>query len=170
MRYFIMYQENNYIPQVILPYGIKEKIDIRSGKKNIDESVSIWKVKGNKLTFYPDILTKPLLLLNQKAKNVLQMYEQKTIFRQVILLDRENEVTVQYYLPLLPEINVKQRKKNGILLSKKDFFITKKVSILKMREEKNIYYIANLEIIESFLKRRLTGIEIETINFFDKEI
>lgn len=170
MRYFIMEQTNNYMPQIILPYSIKQKIDIKSGEKNIDENVNIWKVKGNKFTLYPDILIKPLLLLRQGAKNILQMYEQKTIFRQVILFDKENEVTMQYYFPLLPEINIKQRKRDEVSLSKEDFLTIKRASLLKMREGKKIYYVANLEIIESFLKKGLTGIEIESIKFLDKEI
>lgn len=165
-----MGQMDNHIPQVILPYDVKESIAIKSGKKEIIERVNIWKMKGNKFTFFPDILTKPLLLLSREAKEVLQIYEQKTIFRQVILFDEENKVTELYYLPMLPEINVKHREKNRIILSKKDLLMMKRASILKMREEEKICYIANLELIESFLKRGLLGIEIDTINFSDKEI
>lgn len=165
-----MGQMGNHIPQVILPYDVKESIAIKSGKKEIIERVSIWKIKGNKFNFFPDILTKPLLLLSRDTKEILQIYEQKTIFRQIILFDEENKVTVLYYLPMLPEITVKQREENRIILSKKDFLMIKRASILRMRDEEKVCYIANLELIESFLKRGLLGIEIDTISFSDKEI
>ena len=45
MRYFIIKRKDSYKPQIVLPYSIKEQLDITSGKIDEIDRVAVWKVK-----------------------------------------------------------------------------------------------------------------------------
>ena len=171
MRYFIIKRKDSYKPQIVLPYSIKEQLDITSGKIDEIDRVAVWKVKESDFTFYSDILTEPTLLLSSRARNILQLYDAKMAFKQIILFGRETETVMQYYLPLLPDINGNQKEKNQVRISRKDGAILKKAPIVKLRIKKNQYFLASMELVESFLKNRLSGIDITAVDVvWDEEI
>lgn len=171
MRYFIVKREDAYKPQIVLPYRIEEQINIACGNVDMIEKLTIWKTKESSGTFYSDILTEPALLLSNRAKDILQIYDVKTEFKQIILFSQEQETIMQYYLPLLHEISGKQKEKKQIEIKRKDAAVFRKAPIVKVKIKKNQYFLANMEIIESFLKKRLSGVDITAVDVvWDEEI
>ena len=160
MRYFMIKRKDAYKPQISLPYTIKEQIDVSKGKIDFIDKVTIWQVKENEFTFFSDILTEPVLLLSDKAKEVLQIFDAKMEFKQIILFGKERKTVLLYYLPILREVVGTQKEKNQVEVSGKDAEVFRKTPIVRLKMQENQYFLANLEIIESLLKRRLSGIDI----------
>lgn len=171
MRYFIIERKDVYRPRIILPYTINEQINIKRGKIESVDKVAIWKEKESEFTFFSDILTDPLLLLSGRAKEVVQMYDRKMTFKQIVLFGEETENVMLYYLPLLSEISGEWKGENQVTIHGMDVGIIGKAPMLRLKTAGKIRYLVNLEITESFLKRRMTGMDIEIVDIFlDREI
>ena len=160
MRYFLIKRKDVYKPRISLPYTVKEQIDISKGKIDFIDRVTIWQVKESDFTFFSDILTEPVFLLNERAREVLQIFDAKMEFKQIILFGQEKETVLLYYLPVLCEISGIQKEKNQIEISEKNAEILRRTPIVRLKIRENQSFLANMEIIESFLKRRLSGIDI----------
>ena len=170
MRYFTIERKDVYRPRIALPYTINEQINLKKGKTEFVERVAVWTEKESDFTFFSDILTDPLLLLSSKAKEVLQLYDAKTAFKQIILFGKEEETVMRYYLPVLSEVNGQRTGDGKVALYKKDKSILERMPIVRLKIGESIRYLLNMEIVESFLKRRITGINVEMVDIvFDRE-
>ncbi|MCM1425658.1 MAG: hypothetical protein NC118_03555 [Eubacterium sp.] len=164
MKYFILKtaKEYRHNPQIKLPYDEKEKIFISKGNYNIIRPKSIWTVVEKDMTYFADILIEPVLLLKEIAKNTLQIYDPRIQFKQIILqMDKSNMVEL-YYLPLLETIKGVSEENNRIRIEQ-SFLLTRNAMLMLQMESKKCI-LANIEIIEAFLKRRITGVEIQSID------
>jgi hypothetical protein len=169
MRFYVIKRKDVYKPQIFLPYSLKEQIDISKGKIDVIGKMEIWQVKESDFTFFSDILTEPVLMLSSKAKEVFQIYDSKMEFKQIILFGRERETVMQYYLPVLHEISGNQKENNLVEISREDKDIFQKTPIVRLKIKEKKRFLADLEIIESFLKRRLSGVEIVRTDVIWKE-
>ncbi len=103
------------------------------------------------------------------------MYEPKTVFKEIVLLDSKNAKTCTYHLPILPHIDCLSPSSEltidrSTILS--PVIDTRKVgdqSIFYLSGVKNLYTVARLDIIESFLRRGLKGIGLSEMKVINSE-
>ena len=168
MKYFLL-ETNKGITQLPQMVDWHRKIDDRnihteSAYKLADRIIIF--VKGNEDTFYPDIISKPALLMSKAAKEVVMMYEPRTIWKDIILLDKEHENLKRYFLPVFEEVhcldkesvyNMDHGNLKKIVL---DAAVVKKHNIFRIAGVGRQYTVANLDIVESMLKRGMKGLGI----------
>lgn len=168
MKYFLLETNKGitHLPQLI---DWHRKIDdrnlhIESAYKLADKIIIF--VKGKEDTFYPDIISKPALLMSKAAKEVVMMYEPRTIWKNIILLDKENENLERYFLPVFEEVycldqesvyNMDQSNLKKIIL---DAATVKEHNIFRIAGVGGQYIVANLDIVESMLKRGMRGMGV----------
>ena len=54
-------------------------------------------------TIFTDIISFPFILVSPMIKEVIRLYRDEVIFREIILLDIKNKLEKQYYLPVMEE-------------------------------------------------------------------
>ena len=105
MKYFLLETDKkiSQLPQIV---QLHDKIDVRDIHRESAYKIAhrqLLTVKGDTDTFYPDVISTPVFLLSQRAKRVVEMYEPRTVWRETVLLDRENEKVSRYFLPIFEE-------------------------------------------------------------------
>lgn len=123
----------------------------------------ILNIRSNPATEFVDIISTPFLLVSQKVKKVMELYEPNLQFKEIILLDRKNAFAEEYFLPLLTVKDV---------LSEKSVFtnnhsVLEKAVLLKEKVGDTAVFFADgapreagiwrLDIIESLLFRGAKG-------------
>lgn len=127
-------------------------------------------VKSEPNLFYPDIISMPVFLMSQRAKKVAELYEPRTVWKEMVLLDRENEKVTRYFMPIFEGIACLAEDSIFNL----DHSILKKIilkenavrdhSIFRIADVKKQYIVGNLDVVESMLKRDMRGIGITELS------
>lgn len=126
-------------------------------------------VRGKSATIFTDVITKPFLLVSEKVRNVILMYEPGIVMKELVLLDRENALAETYYLPILPEVDClgEGTEYNPAHTALKKIVINREKAmgktIFKLAGVKGQYIICNLDIVESILKRGCLGIGLTEV-------
>lgn len=171
MKYFLIEEDDRIInsPRVI---GWHNKIDIRNihpGSAGRLPGRELLFIKENPETIFTDIISNPFFLVSEKVKKVIQMYEPKTIIKELVLLDSKYEKVERYFLPVFEELDC--LAKESIL--NLDHNEIKKAVLIQERLEGHAifriagvgmqYIVGNLEIVESFLKREVIGMSLKEL-------
>ena len=177
MKYFLLKTDPQYdtYPQIIDWY---KKIDHRNiciGRSHVIDHRQLFFIQENINTIFPDILSIPFFMVTDLPKDVIKMYEPKTVFKEIVLLDSKNAKTCTYHLPILPHIDClcpssELTIDRSTILS--PVIDTRKVgdqSIFYLSGVKNLYTVARLDIIESFLRRGLKGIGLSEMKVINSE-
>ncbi len=119
-------------------------------------------------TIFTDIVTSPFLLVSPVVKDVIRMYGDDVVFKEIILSDSSNKIYCQYYLPIM-EIrhNVRlsyvraggENKIEGGNASRQD----KLGNIFWLKDKGAKQTIINLDMAESLLRRNVKGIKLREI-------
>ncbi|MEY8356560.1 hypothetical protein AALB39_24855 [Lachnospiraceae bacterium 54-53] len=165
MRFFTMEQDKS-LPDMIRfrdfdicgPRHIFYKED---GDK-IDDSTMMYLAKDSGETA-PDFIQSPVYLVSDKVKKVLDMYEDDMVFRTVTIASKERE-TIMVYHHLLPD-------RMDMLSGQTEFYTSGSVKRLVLDPEKIGHHkvfllndkrffnpLVSLEVVESLLRRNVTGI------------
>lgn len=167
MKYFLLSKDKAFItaPDILNWYEDLKLIDEKNLYKM--EKRKILKIKGEKRRVWTDVISVPNFFVSKKIKEIIEKYDNKIKFKQVILLDSENETKEVYYLPLLEFIDCLSDKSNikmnriekGVLEKEK---IKDKI-IFRIGDVKNRYVVIRLDLAESILRRNARGISLEEI-------
>ena len=105
----------------------------------------------------------------------MEMYEPRTVWRETVLLDRENEKVSRYFLPFFEEVDCLSKHTvfnlNRSLL-KEIVLDGKKVrghAIFRIAGVEKAYIVGNLDVVESMLKRGLRGIGLTELQVIWRE-
>ena len=94
------------------------------------------------------------------------MYEPRTIFKEIVLLDQKHAKTCTYYLPILEYIDCLDaaskltRDRSTVLEAVIDLEKVGDHSIFYLEGVGNLYTVARLDIVESFLRRNAIGMDL----------
>lgn len=167
-RYFLIRTNKLFISAPVVINWF-DKIDINL--INVEQSYrlpnrKVLSIKSNAETVFPDVISKPFFLVSKKVHDVILMYQPKTVFKEIILLDRINGLAGQYFLPILKEYDCLSDKSeinlNRSVVAKpilKKELIPEDV-IFKIGGLSNSYIVVRLDFIESVLRRGARGIEL----------
>ena len=170
MKYFLLETDKkiSQLPQIV---QLHDKIDVRDIHRE-----SAYKIAHRQLlTVNPDVISTPVFLLSQGAKGVVEMYEPWTVWRETVLLDRENEKVSRYFLPFFEEVDCLSKHAvfnlNRSLL-KEIVLDGKKLrghAIFRIAGVEKAYIVGNLDVVESMLKRGLRGIGLTELQVIWRE-
>lgn len=174
MKYFLLKMDPQFdtAPEIIDWFKRIDRRNICLGKSHNIEKRQLFFIKENPHTVFPDILSFPFFMVTEVLRDVIRMYEPNTIFKEIVLLDCKYAETCTYYIPILEYVDCLEpssrfsRDRSTIF----DCIISRKkvadYTIFYLAEVGNLYTVARLDIVESFLRRGAKGIslcEVKTV-------
>lgn len=171
MDYFIMKTDKRLcrLPQMQMPKELS-LTEITKEKISKLTSASVVYVKKNYGLGieYPDYLERPIPLIADKLKKILQKYQREVLFYRVMLIEKEAGLQMPYFLMMPPEIICADSKKtqydaggnvqNFVL----DLEKAEKYKIFLAKDYKQ-QIIVRLDVAESILRRNVNGIWFEPV-------
>lgn len=176
MEYYIV-KCNKAYDSIPVPTNWHNKLDIRNICKDKSNNIKpqiLLKVIESKNHVWVDFLDFPFPLVSNLIKETMNMYN-KTIFKQIILLDQKYEETKTYNIPVLEivlvEIKQKTAKKGFIAeIKSTETRETLETTFFYVKNQFNqLYLVAKIDFLESILRRGARGIEIVPIEFRREE-
>lgn len=171
MKYFLLKTDPQFDTAPIIN-GWFQKIDrrnIRVGKSHNIEKRQLFFIESNPITVFPDVLSFPAFMVTEQLRDVIRLYEPKMLFKEIVLLDQKYAKACTYHLPILDYIDC--LTDGSILTKDRSTIISAEIDPNKMNEHSiayiasvsNLYTIARLDIVESFLRRVVQGISLTDI-------
>jgi hypothetical protein len=172
MRYFRLEQDKRFtdIPYIMNGFN---KIDGRKIRRDQSRSLPhrvLMELYPNPNTVFGDIILSPYLLLSEKAREAVNLYEQRLPYKQVVLLDSENALTNLYFLPILEVVDclsAASEMNRGRTVIRRAVLLKSKLpspSIFRLDNVDCAQIIVRLDLAESLLRRGVRGIKLrETI-------
>lgn len=162
MKYFLIdTDQKNHIPYSI---NRNRTIDIRYANRRHVNKIPDGCVVDMQIpmeTFFPDLLTSPLLLTSRIFAEVINMYSPETLFRIIYLLDYESGVYATYHMPFLEEVDCLSDR------TMKSHGGTDLIRIIleenKIAGYTHPYVIGRLDFVESILRRNVEAITLEEL-------
>lgn len=133
----------------------------------------IYNIEPSSETIFTDIVSFPFLLVSPMVKNVIKMYGDEVIFREIILMDSQNEIEQVYYLPVMREnleIELSNIMKNDNLNYHKNlpqWIVNKNIFWVSQKGERHT--IISLDLAESLLHRGAIGLQLKEVRFITKD-
>lgn len=171
MDYFLLKQDTRYVnvPQLT---DVHKNINIKDINllrcDNISDTV-ILNVKAGKDSAFLDILDKPLFLMSDDLKNIIEKYNANIYFKTIPLIDLQHERQKNYCLPIFEELDALSEESEFNMdksVIKKIVLDSKKIKgkkIFKIKNEFKTLIVVRLDVAESILRRGFTGIKLEKL-------
>ena len=167
MNYFLIGKDEIYqkAPNILNWYEDERLINEKN--LNLLENRKVLKIRNEEKIVWTDIISNPNFFVSEKVKRVINKYDNKIKFKQVILLDVIRSEAEVYYLPILKFINCLSEEseivRNTIkrCVIKKD--LIKDEKIFRIGDVNKRYIVARLDLVESILRRGSRGIKLEKI-------
>ncbi|MBZ9691436.1 hypothetical protein [Clostridium sp. M14] len=169
MNYFILKQDRD-LENAIEIEGFnnsKKMILFKENESTFKDSTNI-PIKCNENSVYPDFIQAPVLLVSDEIHKVFKMYENTIVYKLAFFTSLKMKIQKVYRLVLTDTIDALSDKttyfKNGwvdkIILDKKKIG---DYNIFQIKAGVEYYFVVSLDVAESILKRRFTGIKFEKV-------
>ena len=166
MKYFVIKQDER-ITDRPYPKDFYEKINVRHVAANTSELIqprTLIHLNPSKHTVFPDILCTPVLLVTREMLDVIELFNDNIVYRQIVYLDTEHKLVQLYFMPLLDIVDCLSGKCEYVNESRTEFskVVLKSASI----EDKSLFqtknkaqriFIIRLDLVESLLVRGCKG-------------
>lgn len=169
MEYYIMSLDKRIKNKFILeqfPDGGSVEYDT-SNADEVRPHTQLHTIESDKSS-YPDVLEEPLYMVSQKVKDVLDLYDESTIYKRVSMVNLPRKKRTDYYVMLVDRIDC--------LHEEAEFYPDKSVKRLVLDKEKiaekavfkiqgigPAYMVVTLDIMESLLRRGCYGIRFTKV-------
>ncbi|MCM1235856.1 MAG: hypothetical protein NC489_37670 [Ruminococcus flavefaciens] len=171
MKYFLLKTDPQFDTSPVIA-GWFQKIDRRNiqlGKSHDIENRQLFFIESNPITVFPDVLSFPAFMVTEKLRDVIRLYEPKMLFKEIVLLDQKYAKACTYHLPVLEYVDcltggsILTKDRSTIISAEIDPSKINEHSIAYIASVSNLYIIARLDIVESFLRRGAQGISLTDI-------
>lgn len=171
MKYFLLVMDEScsHVPQ--LKNTAKDLLDAIENEKafmKLSEHMVI-PVTTVEQTVWSDILRSPVFLISKKILEIVRLYDDTCLSKEVIFLDKNNAKTKVYCVArfeqtkgtmICVESGGKEIVKIELEPNKK---INKWTNIFQVEFKKKIYTVVNLDLAESILRRNLEGVGLKEV-------
>ena len=154
-------------PNVIAGFNSIHKRDISLSRwRNLKKRILLY-IESDENTVHTGLLTMPFLLLDEEVFEIASKYEPLMPSRQVVLLDKENQISGLYYMPILPRIDCISPKSK--LSNANTIFAGTPILTFNKILGINIFWldgldsdlpVISLDLAESILRRNVMGIKL----------
>ena len=122
-------------------------------------------------SIFPDIITHPRFMVANKFTEVLRTYEPGLIFKYIVLFDKQNRRSQMYAMPEIEAITCLSEQ-SELSLDRSDIkhIVIKEEKVKGRRlfligDVKKQYVVVELHLVESLLRREMTGLSIQEVQF-----
>lgn len=171
MKYFLLESDSFYsnAPSIINWFGKIDKGNICLGKSHLLPQRMLFEIKNDKDLIFTDIVTHPFLLISDGFQKLVKLYQPRTPFKQVVLMDMITHNFKLYHLPILKKIDclLEESKTNldrsEIKEAVLDYEKIKDYSLFQLDNVKGTHIVIRLDLLESALRRKMTGLYIREV-------
>lgn len=176
MKYFeLTLDRDTYktAPKLINWYRVQDVRLIKWESYHKLQKRQIYNIEPSSETIFTDIVSFPFLLVSTMVKDVIEMYGDEVIFREIILMDSQNEIEQVYYLPVMRE-NLKTELSYMMNNDNMDYhknspqWIAKK-NIFWVSQKGERHTIISLDLAESLLHRGAIGLQLKEVRLITKD-
>ncbi|WCF09233.1 hypothetical protein NDS46_04840 [Paenibacillus thiaminolyticus] len=170
MDYFIIAQDESADQQFRFA-GLKSTnkiIEVTPDQADDIQDITIVFVEGQADSVYPDYIGKPVVLVADEVKKVLELHDPKLVFKCAILSDPKHSMQKVYWLLLLPRVDCLSERtefqKTGAV--KRIVIDQAKAAghaIFRVQGLLEKHVFIPLDVAESLLRRELLGIRLEKV-------
>ncbi|MBN3522652.1 imm11 family protein [Paenibacillus apiarius] len=170
MEYFIISQDEN-VDNIIRFAGLKstnKTIEVMPEQADDLNDMTVVFVEGSADSVYPDYIGKPVVLVADGLKKVLELHDPGLAFKCAVLSNPQHSMQKIYWLLLLPRVDC--------LSERTEFYKTGAVKSIVIDHAKAAGHaifrvqgllekcvIINLDVAESLLRRDLLGFRLEQV-------
>ena len=171
MKYFLIESDASLSnkPELINWYKIIDKKSIDEGKYNkIDDKTAVY-IQSNKDTVFYDVVTSPVFIVKKELKELISLFEPNLRYKQLILVDKDNNKMEQYYIPELLIIDCLDKStiynldksviKEGVIDT--DKLLDK--AIFRIGNIKTTNIVVRMDLVEAMLKRDYKGFTLREL-------
>lgn len=170
MRYFFMTQDIT-MPRTIQfrDFDIKggSHLFLKSDSDRLNDTTVMYLSGDGKESRY-DFIQRPVMMFSERFKDILNAYEEDLIFKDVVLIHKENSLQYNYMQVLMDSLDAisDQTEYYPNQMVKKLVLDTKKIGshhlfLLEGRYRKDP--VVSLALAESLMRRRVMGICLEEV-------
>lgn len=157
-----------------IPYNINKNrvIDIRLLTRESYQKIPVWNVVEMEFPaegFFPNLLCLPFVLVSKGFMETMVMYDPDIPYRSVKLWDRKSGQNGTYFIPLLEEIEcISEKSKynkvgNRITELVLNYEQVRDKIVFKVRGYDRKCIVGRMDLVESLLRRKARGIQIEKV-------
>ena len=172
MRYFIIESDPEFND---LPFfrDWHQKIDVRFIKKGLTKKLPFRElvfIYPNPELVFSGVIIKPFILLTREIKNIVSKYQRGVVYKEIVLLDDENELTQLYYLAIVDEVDCLHESsgfnRQGTVLEKPVLIhnMIRDKSLFKIADTCSSYTVIRLDLLESVLRRDVRGLQLTPVD------
>lgn len=174
MKYFLLKTDPQFhnIPKIRDWFEKVDRRNIRMGESYKIENRQLFFVENDPQIVFPDVLSFPFFMVTEVFRDVILAYEPNTIFKEIVLLEQESAKTCTYFMPILDYIDclasgsILTKDCSAIIDAVLDVEKTRGKSIFYIASVGNLYTVARLDIVESFLRRGALALGLTEVKTF----
>ncbi|MCM1159602.1 MAG: hypothetical protein NC412_00120 [Roseburia sp.] len=171
MEYYCLTIDKRYSEAPVIKNwtGKIQREYITEEKSYLLQQRELLEIVENKNVFFTDIVVFPFFLVSDMCKNVISLYEPKTKFKQIVLMEMKTSKYQVYHLPILKKIHGMEtvRKVGKISIKESKLMVRKddieNLGIFQVETNGKTNTIIRLDVLESMLRRGAKGIGIREI-------
>ncbi|ACA41077.1 serine protease [Lysinibacillus sphaericus] len=171
MNYFILSQDeriSNAVEPVGIAQVIKKELLTIERMEELEELERQFPVLEKGEMVYTDLIEKPIMLLSDAVKQLVEKYEPQMPFKAVVLMDIPKVMQTLYWLVIPPKVPCLSAQTEFHLdgtLKKLviDEHLAAPYPIFQIEGIKEHYIVVNIELAESILRRDFRGIRLRKI-------
>lgn len=171
MDYFIIAQDES-VDQQFRFAGLKSTnkiIEVTPDQADDIQDITIVFVEGQADSVYPDYIGKPVVLVADEVKKVLELHDPKLVFKCAILSDPKHSMQKVYWLLLLPRVDclserTEFQKTGAVKTIVIDQAKAAGHAIFRVQGLLEKHVFIPLDVAESLLRRELLGIRLEKVD------
>lgn len=172
MRYFFIKQDTNLPGSITFrDFDItgQRHLFLKADSERLNDTAVMY-LGGDGKEARPDFIQRPVTMFSEHLKEIIDAYEPGLIFKDVVLIHKENSLQYRYVQILMDQLDGLSDKTefypNGI--PKKLILDQAKIGrhqIFLLAGEMNIRKdpVISLPLAESLLRRKVTGIQLEEV-------
>ena len=162
MKYFVVSVDSNYVAPVPVGWqGIIDKKTIHRKKVYEIQEHLLFRVESHMQTVYTDVITFPCFMVSETVKKVISKYQPFLKYTRVVLLQKEKETSMAYYIPFLEQAGKGMKNGTGKLLLGREQ--TDGRIIAEIQAGDNIRIMMRMDLVEGILRRKTVGVGLEEI-------
>ena len=120
-------------------------------------------------TKFPDMVSYPRFMVTNKFTELLRAYEPSVVVKYIIMIDKQNKRSQMYAMPEIPtitclsdqsELSINRSTVKNIVIKEEK---VKGRKLFQIGDVTSQYVVAELHLVESLLRREMTGLSIQEI-------
>ena len=164
MRYFIIEQDKGYtdIPESVSWFQKLGPGDAMKSVQNFPDR-EIFMVKTGDSPVFIDFITEPMVMVTERVKKCLQLYEPNLPFKEIVLLDSKKRMARNYFVPRFSELDCLTGRSEytnwnyDLKYAELDVGKIKDKAVFTIKGPQKRNIVIRLDVAESLLRRGAKG-------------